>query len=284
MATFTAVNNGDGTATLQVRGVASGCTQVTIGFSTFAYNNVSLDVHDTAPNPGNNTYTCVFKNSSGGTLGSLSSSTNVTWPPGSVSAQVSGPYTGCSWSCPDDNNVDYTFWGTTLYYSVNGGAFQQYGATGAYGLSGNIGDPVYVGYSQSVRWEAVIEWAISGSPNASSSPTSGSVTTVAPPPPAPNPPSNGRITSDTGSAVALAWDASSGGATGYEIRRSSSGSGPWTTLADTGGTTYTDSSPGGTRPVYYEVLAYNSTSGGTTYSSPIVIAAATSDSCGILVG
>jgi len=281
VATFAAVNNGNGTATLQVRGVVVNCTQVRIGFATYPYNNSALDVLDNGPAPGVNSYTCTFLNSSGGTIASLSASADVTWPPGSVTALASGPYSGCSWSIPDDANVYYTFNRIDLYYKIAGASSFTFYTT-VYSLSGSIGTPILVGYSVSVTWEAVVIWSFSGHPDAVTSPT-GTGSTPPAPPPAPGLPTNLHVTSDTGTAVALAWTAPSGGATGYEVSRSING-GAYTTLTTQTGVTYTDNAPGSVRPITYRVRAYNSGAGGTTYGGYVTVDASVADSVGILIG
>jgi len=276
MATFTAVNNGDGTATLQVRGAVVNCTQVRIGFGTFAYNNSAFDFLDNEAPNGSASYTCQFLNSSGTVLGTLNASVVVTWPSGSLSVTTSGPYSGCSWSNVDDNNAVTTFAGATLVYAINGGSQVRYSAVNGLGLSGSTGaTAVFVGYSATVQWTIVFQWNRSGTEDAVTA-ASNSGTTGPPPPSPPNPPTN-LVGTDNITSVDLAWTASAGGASGYEISRNGS------VIATQTGTTKTDSSPGSNRPVNYSIRAYNSNASGTAYSSAISVTVGGVDSGGILI-
>lgn len=294
MATLSASDNGNGTASVTSSGVAGSATWIRITNTTTgaliwsnSYSAGPVTVTDQYAQPGINNYSASYTNGNGGSVvGTVTASTNVSWPGGTINVEISGPYTGCNWSFADDNNLNYTFLGATLLYSINGGAYQQYGGANAYGLTGDIGANLYIGYSTTVSWQVQVTWTWAGHPNAISSPATGPYSTPSPPPPppaAPNPPTGLVITSDTGSAITLAWTASVGGATGYEVRRSING-GAWSTLVDQGGTGYTDSAVGTTRPVAYQVYAYNSNSSGTTYSTAATVATAGADSCGVLVG
>lgn len=100
---------------------------------------------------------------------------------------------------------------------------------------------------------------------------SGSWYTGSPPPPPPAPPSPGNLGGlveiDNKTYVKLTWNAlgsGSGYTTYYNIYRTIDG-GPETYLGNTASNTYTDNSPGSTRPITYRVQPY-ATGNGSTYS------------------
>ncbi|HXI72116.1 MAG TPA: family 16 glycosylhydrolase [Verrucomicrobiae bacterium] len=76
----------------------------------------------------------------------------------------------------------------------------------------------------------------------------------------------GLTVSPGSSKVYLNWDASSSGATGYVVKRSSSSGGPYTTVASPASNNYTDSGLANCSTYYYVVAATNSV-GASTNSS-----------------
>jgi fibronectin type 3 domain-containing protein len=92
-------------------------------------------------------------------------------------------------------------------------------------------------------------------PNTSAQSNAASVTTPMPPPPTPT---KLVATAPAINQVQLSWAASLG-ATGYYVLRSSSASGPYTTLVQLGTLTFQDGSVGAGATYYYEIEAYNGT-------------------------
>jgi len=264
MATFGVSANSDGTLTCSVGSdiyysvtITNSTTGVVI-YSTSANpgGRGSYSVGDSSPNPQTtNSYSCVFRNSSGGVVGSLSGSGTPTWSKSS-SPGSSGPYAGVSsWSLSNGNSAA-VFLGADIY--VNG----SIGSSGN-GLSGGSNYPTYVGYSTSYTSFTLWRFQNSyGGANFSISTVAAGGTTGAAPPPAPNPPTNLTVTSDDFvNNVSLSWTSS--GATGYNVYRTLPG-GSITYMGSTAGTTWTDNAAGSARPIIYQILAYNSGPGGTT--------------------
>lgn len=139
-----------------------------------------------------------------------------------------------------------------------------------YSASGNTGSKSkQIGWSTTCSWSAV---------DTSGTNYSGSITTApAPAPPSPpNPATDASVTGGTGSGPVVQWTASSGGATGYEIRRGG------VSVGSIGSSPYTDTSNPTTRPLTYQVFAYNQNVSGTAYATGSNIVTLGGDSVGIL--
>lgn len=178
-----------------------------------------------------------------------------------VSVQINGSSSGCTWSAASESNSEYSFTRVDLYYRINGGAQQAYGSS--FSQSGSIPNTsVNVGYSSSITWQVYAFYTSGtfGSYSNTNTATGNTGAAPTPPPAAPNP-ATGLTATDNTTNIVLNWTASSGGATGYQIARSG------TVIGTTAGVTYTDSSPGAARPITYTVTAYNTNAGGTTYGS-----------------
>lgn len=288
MASATAQNNGNGTITVTATGVAAGATSVRIVNTTTGatlgevpYSSGPTSLTDLTCKCGGtvNSYSVTFY--SGGTVvGTLTCSATPTFFTLPLAVSISGPYSGCTWYIPSDNNSLYSRSDTSLYYKIGSGAYVLYASGLA--VSGSIpSSSVFVGYSTTVTWKVVHTMVAGGYPSDAATNT-GSDTTPAAPPSPPNPPTN-LAAADVGTSVGLTWTGSVGGATGYEVSRSING-GAYTTLGNTGATGYTDGSPGLVRPIVYRVRAYNFNSSGTAYSSYVAVTAGgRADSTGVLI-
>lgn len=108
------------------------------------------------------------------------------------------------------------------------------------------------------------------------------------PPAPPGPPPNLRITSDPTNlgSVSIAWDASSGTVSWYEISRQRPGdAGPVVLVSSQSLQTYTDNSPGVGRPVTYFVRAYTDDQVGPEFGDySTVTTSGLPDSVGVLQG
>jgi len=262
MATFSATAQASGYIQLVSSGVAgSQCniwntTQGNRLIYSGAYNSSSLSVPDTACSIGvNNSYTITYYSSTNAVLGSLSASaTAQITTAGSISVSSAGSgYVTISWSYPSFSNSTLGQNSTNIW--INGVATNY-----AWPQSSVT---VFVGYSNTSTYQATFYFnnTMGGMYTAQSAPST-SFTTPAAPPPAPAPASNLVVTSDDyTNNVGLSWTGS--GASGYYIYRTQPG-GSMTYITSVGGTTYTDTASGAGRPVLYQVLAYNTNSGGTT--------------------
>lgn len=265
-------SNSDGTLLAHAYNVPSGTNSVTfqdttVGGAVNVLNTTSSIADHTFPGPKMGVSNSVaFKaysaiNGSGTLLASTSAAGTPAMPAPTVSVQINGTTSGVTWAAASTGNVQYSFTDVTIEYSINGGAYTSLGSSSA--QSGSVPDTsVNVGYSSTITWRIT---AVYGSATYTSYTVANtkSGTTGSPPvspPSAPNP-ATGLTAVDHTSSVDLSWTASVGGATGYQVKRGS------TVLGTTSGTSYTDNTPGATRPLTYTVTAYNSNSGGTTYAS-----------------
>lgn len=154
-------------------------------------------------------------------------------------------------------------WSTTALtgYHRTGTVIAVTGLGQVYNSSGQSGSiTVYVGYSTTVTVDAAVLYDnnTAGQPGTSSTASTSVTTGAAPaPPPAPSTPTVTGSTDLSTHASSLSW--TNVGASGYQVLRDG------VLIYTTGLTSYVDT-PGDTAVHQYQVQAYNSSTGGTTYS------------------
>lgn len=266
----------------------------TVAGLTFSFNHVDANLGGVASNgrsgTGNETVTIGYSTTASYQVLAYYSRTghsdNVLSDTGSVTTGPAPggsapPSTAASAYDAGNGNVTVT-WDFTAYpgYSatssgISGGAGTSYSGQ----VSGSA--TYFVGYSTTVTWYVTDNHGVtySGPVTTGAVPGGGGGGGTTPPPAAPNPATGLSAVLTSATSVNLSWTASSGGADGYEIRRNG------VALLTQVGTTYTDSAkPAGA--VTYQVFAYSTSAGGTTYAAGTnaVTVGGVSDSCGILQG
>jgi fibronectin type 3 domain-containing protein len=183
-----------------------------------------------------------------GTSGTLTHTASTTLlvtlaPPGSLTASAGNSQVSLSWAASV---------GATGYQvkrsPVNGGPYSVVGCSAGTSF-------VDTGLTNGTTYYYVVAATYTGGPDAGGASANSVQASATPQAPTPQPPLG--LTATPGNAqVALSWSASSG-ATSYNVKRATVSGGPYTTVASTGATSFTDTGLTNGTTYYYVVSAVN---------------------------